>query len=49
MLIVFGGLHGLEAALENDAVLDADDPKLLFDCYLNTLPQQVITLLKLCF
>ncbi|XP_066259976.1 putative methyltransferase C9orf114 [Euwallacea similis] len=40
LLVVFGGLHGLEAALENDSVLDADDPSLLFDSYLNTIPEQ---------
>lgn len=40
LLIMFGGLQGLEAALENDTVLDADDPKLLFDYYLNTVPEQ---------
>lgn len=40
LLIMFGGLQGLESALENDNVLDADDPKLLFDYYLNTLPEQ---------
>ncbi|CAG9818380.1 unnamed protein product [Phaedon cochleariae] len=40
MLVMFGGLQGLEAALENDHVLEADDPKLLFDQYLNTLPEQ---------
>lgn len=40
LLIVFGGLQGLEVALENDEVLNVDDPKLLFDYYLNTLPGQ---------
>jgi len=40
LLIMFGGLQGIEAALENDTVLDADDPKLLFDHYLNTMPEQ---------
>ncbi|XP_057658865.1 putative methyltransferase C9orf114 [Diorhabda carinulata] len=40
LLIVFGGVRGLEMALENDPVLDADDPKLLFDSYLNTVPGQ---------
>ncbi|CAH0553209.1 unnamed protein product [Brassicogethes aeneus] len=39
-LIMFGGLQGLEAALENDISLNAEDPKLLFDVYLNTLPEQ---------
>lgn len=37
---MFGGLQGLEAALENDPTLNADDPELLFDYYLNTLPNQ---------
>lgn len=40
LLVVFGGLQGLEAALENDEVLRADDPTLLFDLYLNTVPAQ---------
>lgn len=40
VLIVFGGVQGLEAALENDNVLNVDDPKLIFDHYLNTLPSQ---------
>lgn len=39
-LVMFGGLQGLEAAIENDTLINVDDPKLLFDCYLNTLPQQ---------
>ncbi|PSN52378.1 putative methyltransferase [Blattella germanica] len=39
-IIVFGGLQGLEAALENDEMLTVEDPSLLFDCYLNTCPQQ---------
>lgn len=39
-LIVFGGLQGLEAALESDDNLDVDDPSLLFDHYVNTVPQQ---------
>ncbi|KAK9744588.1 putative RNA methyltransferase [Popillia japonica] len=40
LLIAFGGLNGLEAAVENDDVLKIDDPQLLFDHYLNTLPDQ---------
>ncbi|KAK4880886.1 hypothetical protein RN001_004205 [Aquatica leii] len=40
LLVVFGGLHGLESALENDEVLNIDDPILLFDHYLNTIPNQ---------
>ncbi|XP_076393699.1 28S rRNA (uridine-N(3))-methyltransferase [Megachile rotundata] len=39
-LIVFGGLSGLEAALDGDPSLDVDDPSLIFDKYLNTCPQQ---------
>lgn len=39
-LIVYGGVMGLEAALENDDQLDADDPSLLFDEYLNVAPNQ---------
>ena len=40
LLIVFGGLRGLESALENDDALKVDDPRLLFDYYLNTMPNQ---------
>lgn len=40
LLIVFGGLQGIEAALESDETLDVDDASLLFDHYLNTLPDQ---------
>lgn len=40
LLVLFGGLQGLEAALENDDTLNLDDPSLLFDHYLNTLPGQ---------
>ncbi|XP_060526706.1 putative methyltransferase C9orf114 [Cylas formicarius] len=40
LLIMFGGLQGLEGALESDETLNTDDPSLLFDHYLNTLPQQ---------
>lgn len=39
-LIVFGGLAGLEAALELDPHLSIDDPSLLFHKYLNTCPEQ---------
>lgn len=39
-LIVFGGLQGLEAALESDEKLNVDDPSLIFDQYLNTVPNQ---------
>lgn len=40
MLLVFGGLQGLESALINDDRLQVDDPELLFDHYLNVLPKQ---------
>ncbi|EEZ97573.1 putative methyltransferase C9orf114 homolog [Tribolium castaneum] len=40
VLVVFGGVQGLELALESDSVLNVDDPKFLFDHYLNTLPNQ---------
>ncbi|XP_015588362.1 putative methyltransferase C9orf114 homolog [Cephus cinctus] len=39
-LIVFGGLSGLEAALDVDDHLNVDDPCLLFHKYLNTCPMQ---------
>lgn len=40
MLVVFGGLHGLEASLDADSELDAEDPSELFHHYLNTCPGQ---------
>ncbi|XP_022224342.1 putative methyltransferase C9orf114 [Drosophila obscura] len=40
LLIVFGGLQGLEEALANDDKLTVDDPELLFDHYVNVLPRQ---------
>ncbi|XP_008560930.1 putative methyltransferase C9orf114 homolog [Microplitis demolitor] len=39
-LIVFGGLAGLEAAVEGDPKLDIEDPRLLFGEYVNTCPDQ---------
>ncbi|XP_076632514.1 28S rRNA (uridine-N(3))-methyltransferase [Colletes latitarsis] len=39
-LIVFGGLCGLEAAVDVDPNLDVDDPSMVFHKYLNTCPQQ---------
>lgn len=39
-LIVFGGLAGLEAALDVDPHLNVDDPSLVFHKYVNTCPQQ---------
>ncbi|EDV28159.1 uncharacterized protein TRIADDRAFT_53475 [Trichoplax adhaerens] len=40
ILIAFGGLSGLEAALESDESLRLSDIRLLFDYYLNTCPGQ---------
>ena len=39
-LVVFGGVMGLEPALENDEKLNVDKVELLFDEYLNTVPRQ---------
>ncbi|XP_007256611.2 putative methyltransferase C9orf114 homolog [Astyanax mexicanus] len=40
MLVVFGGLQGLEASVEADSNLEVTDPSVLFDQYLNTCPGQ---------
>lgn len=40
LLIVLGGVKGLEQALEVDDKLDGADPEPLFDHYLNTCPSQ---------
>ncbi|XP_034047403.1 putative methyltransferase C9orf114 homolog isoform X1 [Thalassophryne amazonica] len=40
LLVVFGGLQGLEASVDSDQNLDATDPSVLFDLYLNTCPGQ---------
>ena len=40
LLVVFGGLQGLEASLESDESMKVDDVSELFDLYLNTCPQQ---------
>ena len=40
MLVVFGGVKGLESCLDADPVLNVDDPSLLFQHYLNTCPSQ---------
>lgn len=40
VLVVFGGVHGLEASLDADPNLNEDDPSLLFHHYLNTCPSQ---------
>ncbi|XP_026755355.2 putative methyltransferase C9orf114 [Galleria mellonella] len=39
-LVVFGGLHGIEAALESDEQLQVDEAHLLFNHYVNVLPNQ---------
>lgn len=39
-LIVFGGLNGIEGALESDEQLQVDDASLLFNHYINVLPNQ---------
>lgn len=39
-LIVFGGVHGIEAALESEEQLQVDEASLLFNHYLNVLPNQ---------
>ncbi|ODM87636.1 hypothetical protein Ocin01_19047 [Orchesella cincta] len=40
LLIVFGGVEGLEYALENDESLAEDDVRKLFEHYVNTCPSQ---------
>ncbi|CAM4568567.1 putative methyltransferase C9orf114 isoform X8 [Lepidochelys kempii] len=40
VLIVFGGLQGLEASVDGDPNLESTDPSVLFDLYLNTCPSQ---------
>lgn len=39
-VVVYGGLQGIEAALDYDEKLDADDASLLFDRYINVVPNQ---------
>uniref|UniRef100_A0A8D8WG69 Methyltransferase C9orf114 n=1 Tax=Cacopsylla melanoneura TaxID=428564 RepID=A0A8D8WG69_9HEMI len=39
-LMMFGGLQGLEAALENDENLEAESVEELVDAYINTCPSQ---------
>ena len=43
LLVVLGGVKGLEWAVENDDQLkgEVSDPSKLFDIYLNTCPNQV--------
>ncbi|XP_054468383.1 putative methyltransferase C9orf114 homolog [Anoplopoma fimbria] len=40
LLVVFGGLQGLEASVDTDQNLEVTDPSVLFDLYLNTCPGQ---------
>ncbi|KXJ80018.1 hypothetical protein RP20_CCG027221 [Aedes albopictus] len=40
VLVVFGGVLGLEPALDNDHKLNVDSVEQLFDQYLNTVPRQ---------
>ncbi|XP_069775361.1 putative methyltransferase C9orf114 homolog isoform X2 [Narcine bancroftii] len=40
MLVVFGGLQGLEASVDADQNLEFTDPSALFHHYLNTCPDQ---------
>ncbi|KRX85524.1 Uncharacterized protein T06_10166, partial [Trichinella sp. T6] len=40
LLIVFGGVKGIEACIENDQHLQENDPESLFQFYLNTCPNQ---------
>ncbi|XP_067826065.1 putative methyltransferase C9orf114 homolog isoform X2 [Heptranchias perlo] len=40
MLVVFGGLQGLEASVDADQNLNLTDPSVLFHHYLNTCPGQ---------
>lgn len=40
LLVVFGGLQGLEASVDADQNLNVTDPSVLFDLYLNTCPGQ---------
>lgn len=39
-LVLFGGLHGLEAIIEADESITASEPSKLFHLYLNTCPTQ---------
>ncbi|XP_068723995.1 putative methyltransferase C9orf114 [Montipora capricornis] len=40
LLVVFGGLKGLEASLESDEQLTVNEASLVFDHYVNTCPGQ---------
>lgn len=45
-IIVFGGLSGLESAIEQDPVLDTRDPTAVFSKYLNTCPMQASRVIR---
>lgn len=45
LLILFGGLKGIESCLE-DETIDVDDPKKLFNFYLNLCPNQGVTTIR---
>ena len=40
LLVLFGGLKGLEASLDADEDLKVEEPSLLFNHYINTCPNQ---------
>lgn len=40
VLVVFGGLEGLEAAVEADESINCSTPEELFEHYLNFVPRQ---------
>jgi predicted SPOUT superfamily RNA methylase MTH1 len=40
LLIAFGGIFGLESAIDNDEAINVEDPELLFDHYFNVVPKQ---------
>ena len=40
LLVVFGGLQGLESCIESDESIKASEPSEVFDLYLNTCPNQ---------
>ncbi|MFH4976922.1 hypothetical protein AB6A40_003631 [Gnathostoma spinigerum] len=40
VLVVFGGLEGLEAAVDADEKLNVSDPSQLFEYYVNSVPDQ---------
>ncbi len=40
LMVVFGGLQGLESSIEGDESIRSSEPKEIFDLYLNTCPVQ---------